>query len=662
MIWMLLGVAVGGPAYGLAQAECRVSKHTAAVRCKKGVCLLEEELRYYKPDCVGQVRFHTDEVIDPVVSRDGGWALSEPCEPGVECIERVTNGARILRVIPVGSDGSFSLTGDATISAGAGVSLPGGPGSSVLTAKTSRKVALVPVPEASAAVASSSTFSGPMTEGLRSGAWLAADPSGRPLVREIRYDQGVRLGVGDWEARTLTTLAGAPIAVDELGSCPAGSQIDTALGKQLTQSCAWTDDSGAHARVASFDLDPWQIRSVEEVLNNRRSGPTVTWSEEGVMLRREYFSMGKSTGLLEQFHPDGSLAERLERAPDGAVMSRELYAADGQLLEVERSNIPGMADQRYSARFDAEGLLVEERRPISAAVTEVRTRGPEGLLLESLEREWEAPETGCRADIDCPVPPATEARRGICDAGVCRKVDTLKFRLGDRVPLRDAAPLDAALREAVGQGRQAWLNPNLISSPAHTCVAVQVEPRSILPDGPDLSARTEMSERVEGDKTVLRWTELDLEGAELSVASRAAVEGSGGLEPYAASQGFSIDLVLSKVDQRAAHYALEAYELEAVCAPLTAYEQCPKDNRAFGRCESQTLVVREPMVEAPRMRTQERPEYVTACELTCSVDTCPAEAGRVAYALERRRFQRPQNKGYALWWTEQACNRSIGLP
>ncbi|TNE89574.1 MAG: hypothetical protein EP330_10885 [Deltaproteobacteria bacterium] len=664
MISLLVAAALAGPTYGLAHSECELSGHRAELSCKKGVCVLEEQLTYYKPDCNGQIAFESSEVIDPLVRTGDTWSVAEPCPEG-RCVDNVPNRATIRRVLTVGLDGSLVLDGKAEVSVGSGLTRTGSESRHEIRGKAPKGTPkLKPLPEASGAVARTPRFGGPLEDGLRHGLWLVPHPDGHPLVREVEYDHGVRVRYGEWEARTRTDANGRSLKVDELAGCPAGASIETALGTQLTQSCVWKDEDGDHALVASFDVQPWTLRSLERVRNGKRSGESRYFDARGQLERREHFQRDKRVGLAERFHANGALSERIDYREDGTIASRELYAANGQVLERTRNDVPGMADQEWSERYDPTGRLLEARVPLSAAVAERRTWTGTEYAVTTEERPWTTPETGCAADLDCPGGKPEEHLVGVCDAGVCRKVLDPAQHLKDRqeTPLRDPTPLLAKLQEAVGAGRSAWINPNLVNSPAHTCIEVRVGGPTVLDGEPTLAARTAPETRRETEYEVTRWAEVDLTGGLLTVRNRASIPGEEGPQAWPSPPRAFSPLALSRVDAKGAHYELEVYDLRPACAPLQAYAACAEGAEGrWGSCPGEYLTLREPKQGDPPRMSQERPPRVEACEAKCPPVTCEAEAARLTWHLRDMRFQRPHTKGYALWWTAEDCARSIGL-
>lgn len=671
MLTLLLTAALAGPTYPLAESSCALAGHQAAVSCTKGTCVLEESLTYYKPDCRGVISVDSPENVDPLVLSSGTWHVAVPCSEG-RCIDDVPNHVVIRRVLTMGLDGGLTLRGAATVSVGPGLTRTGSDALHELKGKPPKRAPKVAtLPEATEAVARTPLFGGPLEDGLRHGIWLAPDPDGRPLVREITYARGVRTATGTWMARTRIDAEGRSVPVPELADCPPGTTFDTVLGEQLTQSCAWTDEDGQHAIVASFDLEPWRLRSLERVRNGRRSGPTEFYDPEGRLLKREEYAGGKLVGISETYHPEGTLHERIDRRPDGSIRARERYASNGILLERIESEVPGMGDQEWRETYDITGRLTEARIPLSAARAEVRTWTGTSFERRVDEREWQPPETGCRADLDCPGADPRKASEkylvGMCDAGVCTKVLDPARRLKDmRVHLlHDTTELERALAEAIGNGRQAWINPNLTRSDAHTCIEVAISRSKRLEDDAPLAARTTETRRVERDVEVIRWAEADLSRGQLAVRDRAAIEGKDGLEPWPAPQRPSPTLALSKVDAKGAHYHLEVFDLEARCAPARSYVPCPSEPgvapSAWRACDGTELVVREYSrhpVEPFRARA---PGDIEACEAACPVSHCEAEAARLEWRFRQRPFQRPHEEAYTLWWSAEDCARSIGL-
>ena len=241
------------PQFTAAASDCEIASHEIALTCKKGACRVEESLSYYKPDCRGRLYFEYDaESVDALVETERGWVVAAPCSGANDryCVEDVGASARVVRrwdMPALGAEAGFDVIhdGSASFTIKGAEAWDTNEGFSVRSTKPVKKAPTPSVwPEASNAMAASSRFGGPLDRGLRDGTWLMVHTDGHPLMREMTYEQGVRVMLGDWQARTSTDSAGRVTPVPELSECPRDARVDTQLGKLLTQSCTWTTEAG----------------------------------------------------------------------------------------------------------------------------------------------------------------------------------------------------------------------------------------------------------------------------------------------------------------------------------------------------------------------------------------------------------------------------------
>ncbi|MCO4747980.1 MAG: hypothetical protein KC912_24520 [Proteobacteria bacterium] len=668
MIWLILASAFAGiPTYEVATAECELQSHSVELSCKKGVCVVEERLRYYKPDCVGEVSFPEQEPVEPILNWANEWVLPAPCSGERVCFSGVGNRAVVRRVLGMGESGSehglsFAASDASMDVRGGGLTVSDQDGwRAVASGGLKKSPKWVALKEAATARTPTSSYGGPTEKGLRHGVWLASHPDGHPMVREIRYARGVRVESTPWQARTLTEVDGRVLHVDELDRCPSGATIDTTLGDRLTQSCAWSDVDGAHAIVATFQPEPWQLLSVETVLNGKRSGEALLY-EGGALVSRQQYAADRVVGEGELWWPNGQLRERSLYAADGSIGAQETYDEIGRLRSKRVSDIRGLGGNPYEVRFDARGHKVEERLPLDAARSEHRVWTDGVLQLTEASRDWTTPATGCAADIDCPADPKKKGTVGVCEVGQCLSLPdpANATKQASYVPLRNGAPLEAALREAIGGARRAWINPNLIQSRSRGCVEVSLQSGSWLPEGPRLTGRAEVVEQSRDGEKVRSWVRLDLDAGGILVEPLSAAVTELGLEPRPSRPGRAWPMVLSKVDAKAATYALDRFELEASCTPVRTFARCKdRELNGWAECEGQQLQMGELSSEPTRNLTHRRPGVVLACEAPCPAQTCEAEAPRLQWLLEHQAFQRPARQTFALWWAQEDCESSL---
>ena len=320
-----------------------------------------------------------------------------------------------------------------------------------------------------------------------------------------------------------------------------------------------------------------------------------------------------------------------------------------------------MGPRRYSATFEA-GLMVSEDIPVDARTTVTSTRGERGWSVRTTSHDYSRPAEGCVADMDCPRPGRKQrGKQAACVNSECTFIPGQSIELknlGHKVRGSGLA-LQDDLRRYVGDGRYAWVVPEMIGSDQRECVELAVTPSPWLPNSAALTARGEVVEWESPTEGLVReWKEVAIVDGTWRAMYRSAWVRDGQLVERSSRDLSLVTAAFSSLREDRAILNLEVYPLEALCAPTRVFARCTEGG-GYGACTSTSTVLRRVSTDPPPVLSAEEPSQVRNCVVECPVSTCEAEVARWDLRLERERYQAPLKGNYALWWDRDACQASM---
>ena len=207
-------------------------------------------------------------------------------------------------------------------------------------------------------------FAGEYRRGRRHGPWTWHH-EGIPAEREVVFDDGVLVSMGEWTYGAWQGMHGERIAHPDLVDCPEGSLLEGEReGDQIHQWCRWTGDEG---EVQGGPWTTWQLPGgrvrQRTVVDGELHGVLTRWLDT-YLEGHAMFRRGEPVGE-ELFFAVGRLQRRLIHGPPVPGRDAASWYPLGRKERLHQ-RVAGMGDRQRTLLWFPSGALCQHCEPLDA--------------------------------------------------------------------------------------------------------------------------------------------------------------------------------------------------------------------------------------------------------------------------------------------------------